>query len=86
MKNLRVLCAAFALMTALALPAMAGDIGTGSPTPPPSQPATTSGEIGTGATDGDIGTGLTSGGSAATADLTAAEAALSLLQGVLPLV
>jgi hypothetical protein len=86
MKNLRTFCAALALTAVLATHALAGDIGTGSPTPPPSQPATATGNIGTGATDGDIGTGLTSDGSSAAGDLTATEAALSVIQGVLSLV
>ena len=85
MKNLRMLCAALALMSALVVPAFAGNIGTGSPEPPPSQPAT-AGDIGTGATDGNIGTGLTSQGAAATTAPSTTEVALSLLQGVLSLV
>ncbi len=85
MKNLRVLCAAFVLTGALAAPALGGEIGTGSPTPPPSQPAA-SGDIGTGATDGEIGTGFTPDATKTAVDLTAAEAALSLLQGALSLV
>jgi hypothetical protein len=85
MKNLRVLCAAFALASALAVPALGGEIGTGSPAPP-SQPATASGEIGTGATGGEIGTGFTPDATEAAAYLTAAEVGLSLLRGVLSLV
>jgi hypothetical protein len=86
MKNLRVLCAAFVLTGALAAPALGGEIGTGSPTPPPSQPATASGDIGTGATDGEIGTGFTPDATKTATDLTAAEAALSLLQGAFSLI
>jgi hypothetical protein len=85
MKNLRTLCAALTLTAVLAIPAFAGDIGTGKTDPPPSQPANAAGEIGTGATDGDIGTGLTSEGAAATAGPSATEVALSLLRGVLSL-
>ena len=82
MKNLRMLCAALTLTAMLAIPAFAGDIGTPLTDPPPAA----AGNIGTGATDGEIGTGLTSQGASATAWPSAAEVALSLLQGALSLV
>lgn len=86
MKNFRVLCAAFVLTAALAVPAFAGDIGTGVTSPPPPA-ASADGNIGTGATaDGNIGTGLTSEETEATSGNSLVEAALSLLQSVLALV
>lgn len=85
MKNFRLLCAAFAMTAALAVPVFAGDIGTGITSPPPTPSA--AGDIGTGATaNGEIGTGLTSEETEAVAGASIAEAALSLLQSVLALV
>jgi hypothetical protein len=59
MRTFKRLCAAFALTLMLALSAFAGEIQTGiASTPPPSQQATTQGEIQTGIT-GEISTGVT---------------------------
>ncbi len=67
---------------ALAIPAFAGEMDTGSPAPPPSQPQTA-------AVNGDIQTTITgqeeTGSSEATAADSATEIALNLLQSVLAL-
>jgi hypothetical protein len=79
MRTLRYVFAAFLLASALSIPAFAGNIHTGAPQPDPSPPA----EGGTSATvDGDM---HTMNNDEATSDGTVAEAALSLLQGVLAL-
>ena len=59
MRTFKRLCAAFVLTLMLALSTFAGDIQTGiASTPPPSEQATTQGQIETGIT-GDISTGVT---------------------------
>jgi hypothetical protein len=82
MKTLRQLCVVVVFTLALAIPALAGEMDTGSPTTPPSQPQTTT-------SSGDIQTTVTgqeeTGSSEATAADSATEAALNLLQSVLAL-
>lgn len=73
MRTLRQLCAAFVLTLALALSTFAGEIETPKPTPPPTQPLASAGEIEIGKA-GEIETPLTT------------EIALNLLQGVLSLI
>jgi hypothetical protein len=82
MKTLRQLCVAVVFTLALALPAFAGVMDTGSPTPPPSQPqtATVNGEIETTVTGQEE-----TGSSEATAADSATETVLNLLQSVLAL-
>lgn len=83
MKTLRQLCAVVVFTLALAIPAFAGEMHIGSPTPPPSQPAQTA------TANGEMEIGLTgqeeTGSSEATAADSATEIALSLLQSVLSL-
>jgi hypothetical protein len=83
MKTLRQLCVAVVFTLALAIPAFAGVMDTGSPAPPPSQPSQTA------TVNGVMDTGLTgqeeTGSSEATATDSATEAALNLLQSVLAL-
>ena len=82
MKTLRQLFAVIVLTFMLALSSYAGDIHTtDAPPEPASAPATTEGQIEIGRS-GDIHTGDSDG---ATAGDAVAEAALSLLQGVLSL-
>ena len=80
MKTLRQLCVVVMFTLALALPAFAGEMEIGSPTPPPSQPQT-------GAVNGVMDTGLTgqeeTGSGEVSATDSATEAALNLLQSVL---
>lgn len=82
MKTLRQFCAVVVFTLALALPAFAGEMSIGSPTPPPSQPQTA-------AVNGEMEIGLTgqeetdSGEVSATDSAT--EAVLNLLQSVLAL-
>ena len=82
MKTLRQLCVAVVFTLALALPAFAGEMSIGSPTPPPSQPqtATVNGEMPIGLT----GQEETGSGEVSATD-SATEAALNLLQSVLAL-
>ncbi len=82
MKTLRQLCVASVFVFALAVPAFAGQIDTGSPTPPPqpAQSATAQGEIQTTVT----GQEERSSGEATAAD-PATEIVLNLLQSVLSL-
>jgi hypothetical protein len=82
MKTLRQLCVAVVFTLALALPAFAGEMSIGSPTPPPSQPqtATVNGEMEIGLT----GQEETGSGEASATD-SATEAVLNLLQSVLAL-
>jgi hypothetical protein len=83
MKTLRQLCVAVVFTLALAIPAFAGVMDTGSPTPPPSQPAQTA------TANGEMEIGLTgqeeTGSGEATAADSATEAVLNLLQSVLAL-
>jgi hypothetical protein len=83
MKTLRQLCVAVVFTLALAVPAFAGEMQIGSPTPPPSQPAQTA------TVNGEMQIGLTgqeeTGSSEATATDSATEIALNLLQSVLAL-
>ncbi len=82
MKTLRQLCVAVVFTLALALPAFAGEMEIGSPTPPPSQPQTAT-------VNGEMEIGLTgqeeTGSSEATAADSATETVLNLLQSVLAL-
>jgi hypothetical protein len=82
MKTLRQLCVAVVFTLALAIPAFAGEMHIGSPTPPPSQPQTAT-------VNGVMEIGLTgqeeTGSSEATAADSATEIALNLLQSVLSL-
>ena len=82
MKTLRQLCVAVVFTLALALPAFAGEMSIGSPTPPPSQPQTAT-------VNGEMEIGLTgqeeTGSSEATAADSATETVLNLLQSVLAL-
>jgi hypothetical protein len=82
MKTLRQLCVAVVFTLALALPAFAGEMEIGSPTPPPSQPQTAT-------VNGEMEIGLTgqeeTGSSEATAADPATETVLNLLQSVLAL-
>ena len=82
MKTLRQLCVVVVFTLALAAPAFAGVMDTGSPTPPsqPAQTATANGEIQTGLTGQEE-----TGSSEATAGDSATEAVLNLLQSVLSL-
>jgi hypothetical protein len=80
MNTLRHLSVASVFVFALAIPAFAGQIDTGSPSPPPAQTATVNGDIQTGIT-GQIETGS----SEATAADSATEIALNLLQSVMSL-
>jgi hypothetical protein len=83
MKTLRQLCVAAVFTLALALPAFAGEMSIGSPTPPPSQPAQTA------TANGEMPIGLTgqeeTGSGEVSATDSATEAALNLLQSVLAL-
>jgi len=82
MKTLRQFCVAVVFTLALAIPAFAGVMEIGSPTPPPSQPQTA-------AVNGEMPIGLTgqeeTGSSEATAADSATEIALNLVQSVLSL-
>ena len=82
MKTLRQFCVAVVFTLALALPAFAGEMDTGSPAPPPSQPQTAT-------VNGEMPIGLTGQeetvSSEATATDSATEIALNLLQSVLAL-
>jgi hypothetical protein len=82
MKTLRQLCVASVFVFALAIPAFAGQIDTGSPAPPPqpAQSATAQGEIQTTVTGQEE-----TGSSEATATDSATGIALNLLQSVLSL-
>ena len=82
MKTLRQLCVVVVFTLALALPAFAGEMSIGSPTPPPSQPqtATVNGEMPIGLT----GQEETGSGEVSATD-SATEAVLNLLQSVLAL-
>ena len=81
MRTLRQLSVALVFVLALTVPALAGDIETGKPQPPPSPMTATA--------QGDIQTTVTgqeeTGSSEATTSDSATEIALSLLQGVLSL-
>jgi hypothetical protein len=84
MKTLRQFCVAVVFTLALALPAFAGEMDTGSPAPPPpSQPQTAT-------VNGEMQIGLTGQeetvSSEATATDSATEIALNLLQSVLSLI
>jgi hypothetical protein len=84
MKTLRQLCVVVVFTLALAVPAFAGEMEIGSPTPPPpAQPAQTA------TVNGDIQTTVAgqeeTGNSEATAADSATEIALNLLQSVLSL-
>ena len=82
MKSLRQLCVAVVFILALALPAFAGEMDTGSPAPPPSQPQTA-------AVNGVMEIDLTgqeeTGSGEVSATDSATEIALNLLQSVLAL-
>ena len=82
MKTLRQLCVAVVFTLALAVPAFAGEMHIGSPTPPPSQPQTAT-------VNSDIHTTVAgqeeTGSCEATAADSATEIALNLLQSVLSL-
>ena len=84
MKSLRQLCVAVVFTLALAIPAFAGVMDTGSPAPPPSaQPAQTA------TVNGEMQIGLTgqeeTGSGEVSATDSATEIALNLLQSVLSL-
>ncbi len=84
MKTLRQLCVAAVFTLALAVPAFAGEMQIGSPTPPPpSQPAQTA------TANGEMEIGLTgqeeTGSGEVSATDSATEIALNLLQSVLAL-
>lgn len=81
MRTLRYVFAAFLLASVLSLSALGGDIHTGAPQPEPTPASATEGENST-TTNGTMHTGDTD---EATAGDAVAEAALSLLQGVLSL-
>jgi hypothetical protein len=82
MKTLRQLCVVVVFTLALAVPAFAGEMQIGSPTPPPSQPqtATVNGEMPIGLT----GQEETGSGEVSATD-SATEAVLNLLQSALAL-
>jgi hypothetical protein len=82
MKTLRQFCVVVVFTLALAIPAFAGVMDTGSPTPPPSQPqtATVNGEMPIGLT----GQEETVSGEVSATD-SATEAVLNLLQSALSL-
>lgn len=82
MKTLRQLSVALVFALALTVPALAGDIETGKPQPPPSNQttATTKGQI-----DATVAGQVETGSSEATATDSATEIALNLLQSVLSL-
>jgi hypothetical protein len=82
MKTLRQLCVVVVFTLALAVPAFAGEMHIGSPTPPPSQPqtATVNGEMQIGLT----GQEETGSGEVSATD-SATETVLNLLQSVLSL-
>jgi hypothetical protein len=91
MKKLQTLCAAVVLALALVVPASAGNMSTGSPTPPPDSSATTSGNTSTSSatTDGNMSTGVANQSDTGSGDISAGVAvtglALNLLQSVLSL-
>jgi hypothetical protein len=84
MRNLKKLCAACVLTFILALPAFAGNMGTGDVTPPPPPPDSQSaitGDMEAGVT-GNMETGVTGNmGAGVTSSVT--DAALSLVQSLL---
>jgi len=87
MKNLKKLCAAGVLTLALALPALAGEMGAGVIAPPPSDSslATTQGNMGAGVT-GNMETTVTGDMHAGiTATDSATGVVLSLVQGLMSL-
>jgi hypothetical protein len=90
MRKLQTLCAAVVLALALVVPASAGVMSTGSPTPPPDSP-TTDGVVSTpsATTDGVMSTGVASQNGTGSGETSAGVAvtglALNLLQSVLSL-